>query len=99
MSKKFGYIPLSTGDFLSAAKVMSADSFGRFVLAIANYAVDGTLPNNLPADAKLVFDLYQAKVDDAWAMHKMRSEINAKNGRRGGEAKARNAKAGSEVTQ
>ena len=97
--KKFNYIPLSASDFLSAAKVMSVDSFGRFVFAIANYAVDGILPNDLPADAKLVFDLYQAKVDDAWAIHKMRSEINAKNGRRGGEAKARNAKAEGEVTQ
>lgn len=99
MNKKFGYIPLSASDFLSAAKVMSNDSFGRFVLAIANYAANGTLPNDLPADAKLVFDLYQTKVDDTWAIHKMRSEINAKNGRRGGEAKARNARTKGETVE
>ena len=93
MNKYFDYLPLSISDLLSAARVMSADSFGHFTRAIAKYAADGTSPNNLPADAEIVFDLYRAKIYDAWAIHKMRGEINAKNGRRGGVAKAKNAKA------
>lgn len=86
--------PLFTTDYIAMAEILefTLDRFGRLVLALMYYTLDGTMPDDLPPDLKMMFCLYQRKVDAAREKYQNKCTINAENGRKGGLTKAENAK-------
>lgn len=86
--------PLFTSDYITMAEILqfAMERFGQLVLALMYYTTDGTMPDDLPPDLKMMFGIYQRKVDAAREKYKNKCEVNAENGSKGGKAKAENAK-------
>lgn len=78
--------PLFTTDYIAMAEILefALDRFGRLVLALMYYTMDGTMPDDLPPDLKMMFGIYQRKVDAAREKYGSKCATNAKNGSKGG---------------
>ena len=86
--------PLFTSDYITIAEILEFDMarFGRLVLAIMNYTMDGTMPDDLAPDLKMMFGIYQRKVDAAREKYSHVCSVRAESGAKGGKQKAENAK-------
>lgn len=89
--------PLFTADYIAMAEILefALDRFGRLVLALMYYTADGTMPEDLPPDLKMMFGIYQRKVDAAREKYDKKCLTNAENGAKGGRPK-KNAKVATE---
>lgn len=78
--------PLFTTDYIAMAEILefALDRFGQLVLALMYYTMDGTMPDGLPPDLKMMFSIYQRKVDAAREKYGNKCATNAKNGSKGG---------------
>lgn len=86
--------PLYTDDYITMAEALEfmMEQFGKLVLAIMYYTASGTVPDDLPPDLKVMFSIYQKKIDFAREKYERKCSVNAENGAKGGAAKAENAK-------
>ena len=86
--------PLFTSDYIAMAEILqfAMERFGQLVLALMYYTADGTMLDDLPSDLKIMFGIYQRKVDAAREKYENKCAANAKNGAKGGKAKAENAR-------
>lgn len=86
--------PLYTDDYITMAEALEfvMEQFGKLVLAIMYYTANGTVPDDLPHDLKVMFSIYQKKIDFAREKYERKCAVNAENGAKGGTAKAENAK-------
>lgn len=86
--------PLFTTDYITMAEILqfAMERFGQLVLALMYYTADGTMPDDLSPDLKMMFGIYQRKVDAALEKYKKKCATNAENGSKGGKAKAENSK-------
>lgn len=86
--------PLFTSDYITMAEILqfAMERFGQLVLALMYYTMDGTMPDDLPADLRMMFGIYQRKVDAAREKYENKCATNAENGSKGGKAKAENAR-------
>lgn len=59
--------PLFTSDYIAMAEILefALDRFGKLVLALMYYTTDGTMTDDLPPDLKMMFGVYQRKIDAA----------------------------------
>lgn len=96
MNKKKGLPrpPLYTDDYITMAEALEfmMEQFGQLVLAIMYYTANGTIPDDLPPDLRLMFTIYQKKIDAAREKYVNKCAVNAENGAKGGKAKAENTK-------
>lgn len=85
--------PLFTSDYIAMAEILefALDRFGRLVLALMYYTMDGTMPDDLPPDLKMMFGIYQRKVDAARDKYSHVCSVRAESGAKGGKQKAANA--------
>ncbi|WP_217959739.1 DUF6291 domain-containing protein [Acutalibacter muris] len=85
--------PLFTSDYIAMAEILqfAMERFGQLVLALMYYTTDGTMPDNLPPDISMMFAIYQRKIDAAREKYEQKCLNNAKNGAKGGKAKAAKA--------
>lgn len=85
------YIKLFTSDIDRLEICFTKEQAGEWLFAINAYAKDGTVREVSP---ELVYPLheYRAKIDAARRKYEIKCETNAKNGAKGGRAKAENAK-------
>lgn len=86
--------PFYASEYLDMAEILqfAMERFGQLILAIMRYTVDETVSEDLPPDLKIMFSIYQKKIDFAREKYKRKCETNAENGSKGGKAKAENAK-------
>lgn len=86
--------PLFTSDYIAMAEILqfAMERFGQLVFALMCYTADGTLPDDLPDDLRMMFSVYKLKIDAAREKYEQRCATNAKNGGIGGKTKAENAK-------
>lgn len=86
--------PFYASEYLDMAEILqfAMERFGQLILAIMRYTVDETVSEDLPPDLKIMFSIYQKKIDFARENYKRKCETNAENGSKGGKAKAENAK-------
>ena len=86
--------PLYTSDYIAMAEILkfAMERFGQLILALMYYTADGTMPNDLPPDINMMFEIYQRKIDAARTKYENKCTTNAKNGSKGGKKKAENAK-------
>ncbi len=82
--------PLYTSDYITIAEVLDFDleRFGKLVLSLMYYTADGTVPDDLPPDLKAMFSIYQRRISAAYEKYEQKCLNNAKNGAKGGKAKA-----------
>lgn len=89
-------------DWHDALNVMSQQdgpaAVGNVVLALMNYAHYGEVPQGLTATEQMLFSIFRERTDAAEESYRQVCERNALNGAKGGDAKARNAKAALERT-
>lgn len=85
--------PFYASEYLDMAEILqfAMERFGQLILAIMRYTVDETVPEDLPLDLKIMFSVYQKKIDFAREKYQSKCKTNAKNGQKGGLAKAENA--------
>lgn len=93
-TRKLPRPPFYANEYIDMAEILqfAMERFGQLVLAIMRYTVDETVSEDLPPDLKIMFSIYQEKIDFARKKYKKTCETNAKNGAKGGKAKAENAK-------
>lgn len=86
--------PFYASEYLDMAEILqfAMERFGQLILAIMRYTVDETVSEDLSPDLKIMFSIYQKKIDFAREKYKRKCETNAENGSKGGKAKAENAK-------
>lgn len=86
--------PFYASEYLDMAEILqfAMERFGQLILAIMRYTVDETVPEDLPPDLKIMFSVYQKKVDFAREKYQSKCKTNAENGKKGGKAKAENVK-------
>lgn len=86
--------PLFTSDYIALAEILdfALDRFGKLILALMYYTSDGTVPDDLPDDLRAMFAIYQRKIDAAREKYERTCTARAENGRKGGKAKAENAR-------
>ena len=65
---------------------------GMLFKAIFNYEVDGVTPDDLPDVVDMAFQIFKMNLDKSRAEYTSRCEARAEAGRKGGLAKARNAR-------
>lgn len=96
MSEKKGLPrpPFYANEYIEMAEILefSFDDFGRLILAIMYYTADGTIPEDLPDNLRMMFSIYQRKIDYAREKYEQKCATNAENGAKGGKAKSENAK-------
>jgi len=86
--------PLFTSDYIAIAEILefAPDRFGQLILALMYYTADGTEPENLPDDLKMMFSIYRRKIDAAREKYENVCTVRAESGSKGGKAKAENGK-------
>ena len=85
--------PLYTDDYITMAEALEfmMEQFGKLILALMYYTANGTMPDDLSPDLKVMFSIYQKKIDFAREKYEKKCATNAENGAKGGKAKAENA--------
>lgn len=86
--------PFYASEYLDMAEILqfAMERFGQLILAIMRYTVDETVPEDFPPDINVMFEVYRRKIDFAREKYVKKCATNAKNGSKGGKAKAENAK-------
>ena len=86
--------PFYTSEYIDMAEILefAFDRFGKLILAIMYYTESSTIPEDLPPDLKVMFSVYQKKIDFAREKYEKKCSVNAENGAKGGASKAENAK-------
>lgn len=97
MSEKKGLPrpPLYTDDYITMAEALEfmMEQFGQLILAIMYYTANGATPDNLSPDLKVMFAIYQKKIDFAREKYEQKCATNAKNGQNGGRPRKGDAAA------
>ncbi len=78
--------PLYTDDYITMAEALTfmMESFGELILALMYYTADGTMPEKLSPELKVMFSIYQKKIDFAREKYEQTCMRNARNGKNGG---------------
>ena len=86
--------PFYASEYLDMAEILqfAMERFGQLILAIMRYTFDETVPEDLSPDLKIMFSIYQKKIDFAREKYQSKCKTNAENGKKGGQAKAANSK-------
>lgn len=86
--------PFYASEYLDMAEILqfAMERFGQLILAIMRYTLDETIPEDLTPDLKIMFSVYQKKIDFAREKYKKKCATNTENGSKGGKAKAENSR-------
>lgn len=94
--KKVGlpHPPFYTNEYIAMAEILelAMDRFGKLILALMYYTANETVPDDLPPDLKIMFSIYQRKIDFAREKYERTCTARAESGAKGGKKKAENLK-------
>ena len=84
--KKLPRPPFYTDEYIGMAEILefAMERFGQLILALMYYTANKTIPKELPSDLKMMFSVYQRKIDLAREKYVQTCEKNAANGKNGG---------------
>lgn len=87
--KKFAYYKLEYNDLDTIRETLTKEQGFELICALVDYSRNGTIVE-LPAELRIPFVMLKKKVDQAHAAYEAKCNTLKENGRKGGEAKAKN---------
>ena len=89
MGRIFGYYKLECNDLDTIRETLTKEQGFDLICALVDYSRDGTI-TELPAELRIPFAMLKKKVDQAHKVYEDKCNTLKENGRKGGEAKAKN---------
>lgn len=89
MGRIFGYYKLECTDLDTIRETLPKEQGFDLICALVDYSRDGTI-TELPAELRIPFAMLKKKVDQAHKVYEEKCNTLKENGRKGGEAKAKN---------
>lgn len=89
MGRVFGYYKLECDDLDVIRETMTKEQGFELICAIVDYSRDGTIAE-LPAELRIPFAMLKKKVDQAHKVYEDKCNTLKENGRKGGQARAKN---------
>ena len=89
MGRVFGYYKLECNDLDTIRETLTKEQGFDLICALVDYSRDGTI-TELPAELRIPFAMLKKKVDQAHKVYEDKCNTLKENGRKGGEAKAKN---------